>query len=120
VRGEFDRCWPWLESSMEFTGKTHTKEQVWERIASRKAFFWPNPSSALISEIIQHPSGLRSYNGWLAGGNLEEILQRIPVLEEHGRASDCDRAIVTGRRGWLRVFDGYSEGGTRIYKGLRA
>jgi hypothetical protein len=120
VREEFDRCWPWLESSMEFTGKTHTKEQVWERIASRKAFFWPNPNSALISEIIQHPSGLRSYNGWLAGGNLEEILQRIPVLEEHGRASGCDRAIVTGRRGWLRVFDGYSEGGTRIYKGLRA
>ena len=31
-RDEFERCWPWLEASLNEFGATHTKDQVWEAI----------------------------------------------------------------------------------------
>lgn len=72
----------------------------------------------MIGEIINHPSGLRVGNGWLAGGDLDEILQLVPELEEYAKYSYCHRVMVSGRRGWLKVLDGYREHGVKLSKDL--
>lgn len=119
LREEFDRCWPWLEGSLEAYGKTHTKEQLWEVILYRKAFFWPGESCAILANIITYPACPPRLNLWLMGGNLKEIVKMVPAVEAFGKQKGCDRVIACGRRGWLRVLDGYQEYGTRRFKRLR-
>lgn len=126
ARAEFERCWPWLEASLEFGafkhgGKiwvSHTKEDVWGRIVSGRCHFWPASESALITEFFTAPTGLKSHHNWLFGGDLSEIVSRMPAVEEFGRKHGAHRETGSGRRGWLRVFDGYKEIGVRKEKAL--
>jgi hypothetical protein len=125
---EFLRCWPWLKASLEFSAyrhnaiayPTHEALHVWQRIATGKAKLWALSDSAIITEIIHHPTGLRSQNTWLAGGELGQIAEHMAVVEAWGRANGCHREIGNGRRGWLRVFNGYCEFGVRKQKVLLA
>ena len=117
VRDEFDRSWPWLEAAMERYGKTHTKEQVWELIEGRKRFFWHDTDCAQVGVIWTYPSGLKICHSWLAGGDLEQIKNWVPRLEEHGRRNDCESVVIDGRRGWAKAL-GYHEKSARIIKKL--
>lgn len=117
-RSEFERCWPWLDASLASFGRTHSKDQVWARIETGKARLWPNDSSAIVSEIINHPIGLRSCNVWLQGGDLNGLLPMHPDLEGWASSNDCQRMIAWGRDGWLRVLDGWEKMGSRRCKWL--
>jgi hypothetical protein len=124
---EFERCWPWLEASLNSGGyvhdgqlyPTHSRLDVWNRIVAGRAFLWPGVQCALLTEILNHPTGLRSQNTWLAGGDdLDEIVALMPMIEQWGRRQGCHREVGNGRRGWLRKFTGYSEMGVRKQKDL--
>ena len=126
VRDEFNRCWPWLEASLEFaafkhdghTWFSHHKEHVWERIIGKKCLFWPRTDSAIITEFYTSPTGLKSHHTWLAGGDLEQIVESMPNIENYGRQLGAHRQTGSGRRGWLRAFEGYQEIGVRKAKAL--
>ena len=128
LQSEFERCWPWIEASLEFgaykhNGKiwpTHGKKHVWDRIYSGRAFFWPGKDCVFITEFINSPTGLKSHHNWLAGGDLDEIKSMMPVIEAWGKKHGCHRQLGSGRRGWLRAFDGYEEIGVRKQKDLHA
>lgn len=115
---EFERCWPWLAASLERYGPTHTKEHVWQRIIDGEAFFFPGENHAFVIEIIDYPTGFRVCNGWLAGGDLEEIRQKIPALEAWAKRRGCHRVIISAREGWERVLPGYKRFSVRISKDL--
>jgi len=124
-RREFERCWPWIEDSLKFVafkGKngelllTHEKKHVWERLVNGKTFLWPGKECVILTEFHVTPTGLKAHHTWLAGGNLQEIKEMMPIIEEWGRKRGCLRQTGSGRRGWLRVFDGYHEIGVRKAK----
>lgn len=123
---EFDRCWPWLEKSLEFAafkhnGKvwmTHHKEHVWFRILMGKSYFWPGKNCAILTEIHESPTGVKDHHTWLAGGDLKEIKAMMPDIERWGKEQGCHRQTGSGRRGWLRVFNDYHEIGVRKAKNL--
>jgi hypothetical protein len=119
LRRNFDRCWPWLDASLASFGRTHTRDQVWERIEHGRATLWPGLNAVILSEFIVHPIGLKSCNTWLQGGELAELRTMHPRLEQWACGNDCDRIIAWGRDGWLRVLDGYESCGTRRAKWLR-
>lgn len=118
-RREFDRCWPWLDASLASFGRTHTRDQVWDRVDHGQAMLWPGRDAVILTEFISHPIGLRSCNVWLQGGDLAELKLMHPVVECAARAAGCDRMIAWGRDGWLRVLDGWESCGTRRAKWLR-
>lgn len=95
---------------------THTKEQVWQRIVSGKTFFWIGKECAILTEFHITPNGIKNHHTWLAGGELEEIVGMMPAIEEWGRKHGCHRQTGSGRRGWLRAFEGYREIGIRKVK----
>jgi len=70
----------------------------------------------IVGEIINHPIGLRSFNYWLQGGNIDELLTMHRGIEQWARNRGCHRAIGNGRKGWARVMHGRWEKGptTRI------
>lgn len=119
LRDDFERCWPWLDASLASFGRTHNKDQVWERIARGHATLWPAANAVILTEPIRHPIGLTSCNVWLQGGALAELLPLHAPIEHWARAHDCDRMIAWGRDGWLRALDGWENCGTRRAKWLR-
>lgn len=121
LRDECERCWPWLDDAIKVGGaRTHYKEHIWSLLVDGKAFLFPGRNCALLGEIFYHPSGLRSGNGWLAGGsNLTELCEEvIPRAEEFALQKGCHRLVVSGRHGWVRVLEGYRDCGWKISKTL--
>ena len=106
-RAEFDRCWPWLWAALcSFDCPTHTKEQVWRRLVTGKAFMWPGERSVIIVELVNHPIGYRSCHYWLQGGDLAELKTKHSQIEDWARQTGCAQMTGDGREGWARAMDG--------------
>jgi hypothetical protein len=119
-KAEFDRCWPWLLASLCASGApTHNKDHVWQRLCTGKAFLWSSKGCVIVGELIDHPIGYRSFNYWLQGGDLTELLALHPQIEDWARAAGCARVTGQGRVGWSRVMDGdWHKGPTSRFKWL--
>ena len=116
LRAEFDRCWPWLDAAIARYGRTHGKENLWQRIVDGLAHFWPGPMCAIVTECINYPTGLKRLNFWLRGGSMKEILPLSDLIEEWAKRHGCHEAIGTGRDGWLIVEPDYEKTSTRRRK----
>ncbi len=61
--------------------------------------------AALVTEIRNYPTGLRTFNVMLLGGVFrEKWLHLWPELANWARAQGCTRAELVGRKGWERVL----------------
>lgn len=116
----FNRVWRWLEKALAVYGPTHRKRHVWQRIEAGECQLWTTENSAQVTSIETWPTGLTELNGWLAGGNLEEIQSLRPTIEQWAREKGCHRISLVGRKGWSRAFPGYRPVTTAIIKDLRA
>lgn len=99
-------------------GQTHTKDQIAEMCREGRAQLWPMPNAAMLTSIEVYPTGLKELRGWLAGGDLSEIKEWVPVVQAWAQEHGCKRVLITGRRGWLRAFDGYYDAGTILAKDI--
>jgi hypothetical protein len=118
VRNEFERCWPWLAAALEHAGGTHGKEDLWKTIENCSAQLHPLRNGAIVTTIQTHPSGLKDANAWLAGGNLGEIVEVIPLLETWLQSEGCKRVTLTGRKGWMKALPTYKHTGIIMVKDL--
>ena len=107
LRSEFERCWPWLEPAIARYGPTHDKDHIWLALEQGDAQLWPSPNAAALTELKNYKTGFKEVNGWLSGGDLEEIRRTTEKIEDWARRQGCRRATICGREGWLRAFDGY-------------
>ena len=64
---DFDRCWPWLEASLNEFGATHTKDQVWEAVYRGHSVLWPGEAAVIITTMITYPIGIKCCSVWLQG-----------------------------------------------------
>ncbi len=109
MRNDFDRLWPLLEAALDEHPGTYTKDDLWNEIDAGRAQFWPMPNAAVVTAIRTFPTGLRELRGWLAAGSLEEIAALEPFVCGWAKENGCKRFVLTGRRGWKRVFPGFRE-----------
>src|SRR5258707_2775189 len=100
MRGEFQRSFTWLDASRQAWRPTHTMEQILDRIQNGRAYLWTGSHSAVVGELIDHPIGFRSFNYWLQGGDLDDLLKLHPEIEEWARVNHCQRAMGMGRPAW--------------------
>jgi hypothetical protein len=115
---ELDRVWPMLKAAAALAGDTHRKRHVAERLRNGLAQLWTLPNAACVTSIERHDTGLRDLHGWLAAGDLDGLVTIEARLERFARAENCDRMVIAGRKGWLRIFSGYSERAVIIAKDL--
>jgi hypothetical protein len=114
LRAEFERCWPWLWSSLCEFGPTHHKEQVWLRLVRSQAFLWSTRYCVIVGEFILYPIGLRAFNYWLQGGSLAELKTLHDGIEAWAKERGAQQARGEGRQGWLRAMTGEWEKGATV------
>lgn len=105
---EWERCSPWLQAALDYC-PTHSLDDVLVEIASGEAMFWPGKAAAMVTQVVQHPQ-LKVCSFWLAGGDLDELVNKMrPEVEDWARSQGCERMITPGRFGWARVLkpEGY-------------
>lgn len=101
---EWARCAPWLDAALEHGGRTHTLPDVEGLIRRGEAQFWPGARAAGVTVIEQDPQERRLLV-WLAGGELQELRDRLlPRAEAWARARGCRRLLLIGRPGWERAL----------------
>jgi hypothetical protein len=99
----FEQARPVLQPALDLAGGTHTLDDVESMVTDGRLQFWPGPSSAIITEIIEYPRQ-RTLHYFLAGGDIAEIEAMLPNIEAWGRSHGCTSASLTGRHGWSRSF----------------
>ncbi|MGF7213098.1 hypothetical protein GGE65_007734 [Skermanella aerolata] len=102
----WDRCWPFLEPTVELAG-THGREDVEAMIQTGRWQFWPGREAAVITAVIRHPL-LAECQIVFAGGKLAELIEMEKSINTWAQAQGCSRMLIAGRPGWERVLGGYS------------
>ena len=109
----------YIEDALEYTKGTHTLDDIWNGVVRGDFQFWPGDKSAIITEIQIYPQ-TKVMHIFLAGGDLEELLQMEKSVRAYAQTIGCNSMSISGRRGWLRIFerDGWKEVCTTIAKEL--
>lgn len=107
---EWFRCAPFLDAALAHAGRTHALGHVARMIEAGEAQFWPGERAAMVTVVEDEPLERRLLI-WLAGGDLEELVQRLrPAVEAWARTIGCHRTLIVGRPGWERALarEGYA------------
>jgi len=109
----------YIEDALEYAKGTHTLDDIWNGVVRGDFQFWPGDKSAIITEIQIYPQ-TKVMHIFLAGGDLEELLQMEKSVRAYAQTIGCNSMSISGRRGWLRIFerDGWKEVCTTIAKEL--
>jgi hypothetical protein len=112
------RCRRYIEDALEYAGGSHTIEDVWQSIQEGKAQFFPLDKSAIVTEIVDYPQKAVC-RIWLAGGDLDELMQAEVALSAWAKTQGCDGMEIIGRRGWSRQLKDYRQSAVVLMKDFK-
>ena len=98
---EFERCKPYIEAALEYTGGTHDIIDIYEGLYKGTMQLWPAEKSCLVTEIINYPK-MKVLNIFLGGGDLTEILSMHEDVIRWAKDQNCTALNMTGRFGWKK------------------
>ena len=116
---QFEKAWPYLAAALFHAGNTHSKEDLRTLIETKAAILHPLPHGAMVTYGSKHPTGLHDFCYWLAGGDLQEIVKGVAMLNIWAKSENFDRACINGRKGCAKVLPDFKIGSTILYKELR-
>ena len=94
---------PLLEQALERGIGTHDFEDIKDAVMTGSMQLWTLDSTAAVTEIIQYPR-FKAVVVVLAAGEMSELVEAIPELEEFSRIVGAQRILICGRLGWLRAL----------------
>jgi hypothetical protein len=97
-----------------------TIEDLEQKIAHRRAFFFPGRDSAMVAQIEVYPGGIRVFQVMWGVGDVEELVQMAPGVESIARMMGCKEILIEGRPAWKRVLEahGYKVWSVTLHKKL--
>lgn len=114
---EFERCADYIVAALEYAGHSHTLQDVWQAVTNKRAAFFPLEKSAIVVEIVDYPQRA-TCRIWLAGGDMEELIEAEKNVCDWARELGCDSMEIIGRRGWERQLRDYKPTATVLVKDL--
>ena len=88
----------------ELEGGLWTVEDLEQRIAHRRAFFFPGKAAALVGQIEVYPGGERVFQFLWSVGDVAEIATLIPGCEALARMMGCTAVLIEGTADWRRTL----------------
>lgn len=97
-----------------------TVEDLEQKIAHRRAFFFPGRNAAMVGEIVEFPGGMKVLQMLWCVGDIAEIVGMAPGVEALGRMMGCGGMLVEGRPAWSRILraNGYEPWSATVFKAL--
>lgn len=94
-----------------------TEAELLTELEANRAQLWRGDRAAMVVMLITPPPTLHI---WLAGGDLDDLLNMRGGLEAWARSQGCEQVTINGRRGWNRVLApfGYEPDGEELRKAL--
>jgi len=112
-----EQCKPWIEAALEYSGGTHTYQDIVDGIGEARFQLWPAPRGCLVTEIVVYPRK-KVLNVFLGGGELEQLADMHKDVIAWSQAQGCTAATITGRKGWERAFKKHGWALTHVTLGL--
>ena len=101
---ELQRCRPWIEAALKYSGGTHNFDDVAAGLTSGKMQLWPSPKGCIVTEIVVYPRK-KVLNVFLGGGELDQILDMHSDVIAWSKAQGCEALMMTGRFGWKKPLE---------------
>ena len=114
---DWDRCEPFIEAALTYAHGTHSTNDVLKLVIKGDAQFWPYFDAAIVTEIIRYPQKI-VLRFWLAGGNLDTLIEAEPEIIKWSRRWGCEGVEIFGRKGWVRALEGYEPTSTIMVKDI--
>lgn len=99
-----EQCRPWIDDALEYSGGTHTFEDVYDRILDGKLQLWPAERGCAVTEIVVYPKK-KVLHVFLAGGEMGQIIDMIDSAVAWSKTQGCTSMTIAGRHGWKRVLE---------------
>lgn len=100
---KLDKFRPEIEAAIAHNGGTHTFDDITAMVMQGRLRLWTTANSVALTEIVEYPRE-RHYHVFAAGGDLSEITETIPLVEQAARDAGCTKLTLSGRRGWVRAL----------------
>lgn len=101
---EMDRCRKWIEDALEYSGGTHTFQDIADGVAEGRMQLWPAPRGCIVTEIVVYPRK-KYLNLFLAGGELDQLLDMNESITAWAKQWGCDGGMMSGRSGWKKPLE---------------
>ena len=112
---EFERLAHHIDAALTYSGGTHSSIDVLDAIKQGKAQFFPLENSVIVTEIVDYPKK-SVCRIWLAGGEMDELIEAEKELVTWARNHGCSGMEIIGRKGWERQLKDYSAASTVLIK----
>lgn len=103
IIAELERCKPWIEAALERSTFTHNFEDIVNSILTQEMQLWSGENGCAVTMITVYPRK-KIFHVFLAGGDLDEILEIEKSMVEFAKQNDCDALTLSGRVGWKKVL----------------
>lgn len=100
---ELERCRPWIEAALAYSGDTHTFQDVADGIASGHMQLWAGPMGCAVTQIVVYPQK-KALHIFLAGGKMDQLFDMTDSAMAWGREQGCSAMTLAGRIGWQRAL----------------
>ncbi len=116
---EWERCWPWLQRSLDVAPGRFAERHVYAKVMAGQAHFWRGDRCAVVTEFQTYPTGLRTLSYWLAGGPDNQAWSEIIHLndtwiEPWAQRAGCREIEIWGRRGWCKKYPRFRDLGAYL------
>lgn len=81
-----------------------TLEDLEQKIASKRAFFFPGKNAAVVGEIQVYPGGNHVMQFTWAVGDVAEVVSMEPGLIALSRMMGCNEVLIEGRMAWAKLL----------------
>lgn len=103
---DLDRHRHHIEAALEYAQHSHTFDDIVAMVMHGHLRLWSLPNSVMLTEVITYPR-YKTYHVFLGGGDLQEILDMHPQVEQAAREAGCSKLSVTGRHGWKKALQAH-------------
>lgn len=100
------RCRPHILAAIARNHGTYDEDDILRGLLAGDYVLWAGEKSAVVTEISEQPR-MKVLDLFIAGGDLDELIDMEKGLEDYARANGCKLMCGGGRAGWGRVLPEY-------------
>lgn len=95
-----------IEAALLYGSNSHSFNDVVATVFSGELELHALPNSVILMEHTKYPNH-SVYHAYIAAGDLQEILDALPMLDKRARELGCKYLTLNGRRGWESALKNY-------------